>query len=244
MKLEEACFGNESRTRLLLLSGVQREGYERRWHMDASRVTLVPPTIEKAQIVAPEARLDIRRKIRQTLGLAEGDEAWLFIGSFPKTKGLDRLISVLPNFPGHKLLCVGCSPKDAVRFKSLAERLGVHDQVLWLGVRSDVSDLMAGADLLVHPARHDVTGTVILEAVANGLPVVTTAVCGYAPHVILADAGIVIDEAFEEQQLIAALHRSSSTTLRTRWRDNALSYAKSVDLFGGLDVATEAIVHS
>ncbi|WP_438893725.1 hypothetical protein, partial [Bacillus cereus group sp. BC255] len=69
-------------------------------------------------------------------------------------------------------------------------------------------------------------------------------VCGYAPHVILADAGIVIDEAFEEQQLIAALHRSSSTTLRTRWRDNALSYAKSVDLFGGLDVATEAIVHS
>ena len=42
---------------------------------------------------------------------------------------------------------------------------------------------MSAADLLLHPSRYDTTGTVILEGVVNGLPVIATAACGYATHV-------------------------------------------------------------
>ena len=61
--------------------------------------------------------------------------------------------------------------------------LGLADRISFLGHREDIPELMAAADLLVHPARHDTTGTVILEAVVNGLPVITTSTCGYAHHV-------------------------------------------------------------
>ena len=64
---------------------------------------------------------------------------------------------------------------------------------------------MAAADLLVHPARHDTTGTVILEAIVNGLPVVTTSICGYPQHVDAAEAGIVINEPFGYNAFAAAL---------------------------------------
>ena len=237
--LEGACFGANSRTRLLLLSEAQRGDYDARWHLDPARVTVVPPTIERSRIVAPAQRAPLRRATRTALGLQSGATAWLFVGSFAQTKGLDRLLSVLPQFPEVRVLCVGQRAGDVDRFRAQAERAGVAARIAWLGVRDDIGALMVASDLLVHPSRLDITGTVILEAIANALPVVATAVCGYAPHVIAADAGRVVAEPFSEEALVAALHEG--TALLEVWRVNAGRYADATDLTSGLDVAADAI---
>ena len=99
---------------------------------------------------------------------------------------------------------------------------------------------MAAADLLVHPSRADVTGTVILEALANGLPVVTTAVCGYGEHVLKADAGVVLPEPFEAAALDAAVAPAPETL--GRWSSNALAYAARDELYSGLERAADLIL--
>lgn len=85
------------------------------------------------------------------------------------------------------------------------KKLGILNRCILAGGRSDVSDLMLGADLLLHPARSELAGLVIIEAMTAGLPVLVTDVCGYAAHVKEADAGVVIDSPFKQTKLNHAL---------------------------------------
>ena len=63
-------------------------------------------------------------------------------------------------------------------FKRLAKKLDLTHQVQFLGGRDDIPRFLFAADLLVHPAYNENTGTVLLEALVAGLPVVTTPTCG------------------------------------------------------------------
>ncbi len=125
--------------------------------------------------------------------------------------------------------------------KRWARHIGAADRIKLLGLRHDIPQLMAATDLLIHPARYDTTGTVILEAVVNGLPVVTTDVCGYAPHVTAAHAGVVIREPFQQSALIEALTQAQSAERRLGWGRNGASYGEQADLYSGLDRAADII---
>ncbi len=74
--------------------------------------------------------------------------------------------------------------------------------------RNDVSELMAAADLLLHPAYQEAAGIVLLEAITAGLPVLTTAVCGYAHYIADANCGTVIAEPFSQEQLNEVLRKA------------------------------------
>src|SRR5690606_2266683 len=113
---------------------------------------------------------------RSGLGIARGDTAWLWIGLQPRVKGLDRAIRALSLVPDARLLVCGADPlrrplKAAMR---LARRLACADRVSLSGMVDEelLRRHFMSADLLVHPARLDVTGTVIVEALGAGLPVV------------------------------------------------------------------------
>jgi UDP-glucose:(heptosyl)LPS alpha-1,3-glucosyltransferase len=82
---------------------------------------------------------------------------------------------------------------------------------------------------------------VILEALANGVPVVTAEACGYASHVARAGAGVVISGKFDNARFRSALISAEDATLRADWQRNALAYAAREDLFSGLDRAVAEI---
>jgi UDP-glucose:(heptosyl)LPS alpha-1,3-glucosyltransferase len=103
---------------------------------------------------------------------------------------------------------------------------------------------MAAADVFVHPARYDTTGTVILEAIVNGLPVITTSSCGYAKHVNSANAGIVVQEPFRSQTLVAALEIAHDPACIERWSSSGSEYGQQSSLYEGRGRATELIVAS
>ena len=95
------------------------------------------------------------------------------VGSGFRTKGVDRAIEGLAKLQSTEgneaqLVVVGHGKPDS--YQHLARSLGVGDRVHMLGGRADVPEWMLAADLLVHPARNENTGTVLLEALANGLP--------------------------------------------------------------------------
>lgn len=242
-RLEKACFGPDSATRLLLLSDPQRAAYDERWALDPARVTMIPPTIERSNVLPPDQRVAQRARLRAQLGLADETPVWMFVGSFPHTKGLDRLIAALPEFPDTRLLCVGADGDRLAPFRAQAAQAGVASQVSWLGASDDVPAWMAASDMLVHPSRLDITGTVILEAIANGLPVIATAICGYASHIAASGAGRVLADPFAQCEFIAAL-READAPARDKWRAHAGRYATNAELFSGLDVAADGIVAS
>ena len=107
----------------------------------------------------------------------------------------------------------------------LAQKLDVDKQVHFLGGRSDVPHFLLAADLLVHPAYHENTGTVLLEAVISGLPVLTTDVCGYAHYLTEANAGIVLPSPFEQGAFNTALQKMLLSPNRSQWQKNGLAFA-------------------
>jgi len=187
----------------------------------------------------------VRDARRADFGFTPRDWVWIAIGVQPHTKGFDRTVRALRQFPNAKLLVVGLaetSTRAAAALAAQAKRLKVADRISFLGHREDIPDVMAAADLLVHPARHDTTGTVILEAVVNGLPVVTTSTCGYAQHVEAAEAGIVITEPFGYRAFVAALSAAEDAGRRARWSASAEQYGAQPFLYDGRARAAEIIL--
>jgi UDP-glucose:(heptosyl)LPS alpha-1,3-glucosyltransferase len=99
-----------------------------------------------------------------------------------------------------------------------------------LGIRQDIPAIMAAADVLVHPARIETTGTVIIEALANGLPVVTTDTCGFAPFVETADAGVVITGSCSYRQLVEAIAKARAPDQLEVWSSCAEAFGRDPSL--------------
>ena len=133
------------------------------------------------------------------------------------------------------------SPRKATR----ARRAGVADRVRFIGYSDRIEDLIGAADLMVHPARVEATGTVIIESLLYGVPVITSGVCGYADHVSASGAGQVLDEPFRQPALVAALQASLNPEqlekLRSRARDRSAVLAASPGMSGVTRLISETV---
>jgi UDP-glucose:(heptosyl)LPS alpha-1,3-glucosyltransferase len=241
-RLEREAFAPDRLRLALLLARPQLEGFVANAGARRDRLVLLAPTVDRGRSAQPTD--EDRAAARQRLGLPADALVWLWIGLQPKTKGLDRALRALAAVPEARLLVCGLDPagRGHAEMTRLAGRLGVAARVVPLGFldSAGIAAAMAAADLLVHPSRADVTGGVILEAMANGLPVITTAVCGFGEHVIAADAGVVLPEPFRAGDFAAAL-RDAPARLKA-WSANARAYAARDDLYRGLERAVELIL--
>ncbi|MBL0716563.1 MAG: glycosyltransferase, partial [Desulfosarcina sp.] len=116
-------------------------------------------------------------------------------------------------------------------FKKLAVREGVAERVYFLGGRNDIPELLAASDILLHPAYHENTGTVLIEALAAGLPVIVTEVCGYSFHIKNADAGKIIPSPFQQKTFNNILLSMLTSEKKRDWKNNGKKYIDSMDIF-------------
>jgi len=122
------------------------------------------------------------------------------------------------------------------------QRLGIADIVSLFPGRDDIPRFLQGADLLLHPARHENTGTIIVEAIVAGLPVLTTATCGYAFHVEAAEAGRVVASPFRQSVLDNTLHEMLTSGMQDEWSANGIRYSQTQDLYS-LNEKAANIIH-
>ncbi|MCV5465689.1 glycosyltransferase, partial [Escherichia coli] len=96
--------------------------------------------------------------------------------------------------------------------------------------------------LLLHPAYQEAAGIVLLEAITAGLPVLTTAVCGYAHYIVDANCGEAIAEPFRQETLNEILRKAlTQSSLRQAWAENARHYADTQDLYSLPEKAADII---
>ena len=240
---EEAVFRKKSQTEIMLISPLQQKEYQKYYATEQNRFHLLPPGITKDRI-APHNAKTIRENKRKALALSNDQFLLLMIGSGFKTKGLDRAIRGLAALPQPlktrcQLLVIG--QDEAAPFLKLAKHLNIHHQIQFLGGRSDVPDFLLAADLLLHPAYHENTGTVLLEAIVSGCPVLATATCGYAHYVCDAKAGKVLLAPFNQIEFNALLQEMIMSPDQSTWRQNGLSFATKADLYSMPEKAADLI---
>lgn len=129
--------------------------------------------------------------------LSSGDPYVLFLGRISWKKGLDRLLGALPQL-GARLVIAGNDDEEYTPvLRGIADRLGVSDRVVFAGAvhGGDKVCLIQKARLLVLPSYSENFGNVVVEAMAEGCPVVVSAAVGLSSAVADAGAGLVVDGA-------------------------------------------------
>ncbi|AIG04435.1 lipopolysaccharide core biosynthesis protein [Pseudomonas fluorescens] len=242
---ERAVFAREAKTEVLMISEVQQPLFIKHYDTPLARFHLLPPGIAQDRRAPPNA-VEIRAGFRAEFNLADDDLLLVQIGSGFKTKGVDRSLKALAALPPDlkqrtRLFVIG--QDDPKVFQLQSATLGLGDNVQFLKGRSDIPRFLLGADLLIHPAYNENTGTVLLEALVAGLPVLVTAVCGYAHYISEADCGRVLDEPFEQAQLNQSLAGIlSDQQQRAAWSRNGLAFAETADLYSMPQRAADVIL--
>ena len=242
---ERAVFAPESHCRILMISSLQQPFFEKHYATPPERFHLLPPGISPDRR-APADAPEIRAAFRQEFGLDSDELLLLQLGSGFKTKGLDRslkAVAALPEALRSRTRLIAIGQDEPAPFQRQAQGLGLAAQVSILPGRSDIPRFLLGADLLIHPAYNENTGTVLLEALVAGLPVLTTAVCGYAHYIEEAEAGCVIAEPFVQECLDTTLaNMLSDREARARWQVKALAFADTADIYSNAERAAELIL--
>ena len=124
-------------------------------------------------------------ELRHQLGLIAGERLILRVGRLDADKGNDVLLRALAPLlreGGVRLLLAG-EGEDRAGLERLAEELHIAGRVIFAGYRRDIPDLLAAAQLFVISSPKEGLPMVLLEAMAAGCPIVSTAV-GAIPAVI------------------------------------------------------------
>jgi UDP-glucose:(heptosyl)LPS alpha-1,3-glucosyltransferase len=242
---ERAVFARDAKTEVLMISEVQQPLFIKHYGTPVERFHLLPPGIAQDRR-APANAAEIRAEFRREFALKDDDLLLVQIGSGFKTKGVDRSLKAVAALPVElkkrtRLFVIGQDDPKVFQLQSAALGLGEHVQ--FLKGRSDIPRFLLGADLLIHPAYNENTGTVLLEALVAGLPVLVSAVCGYAHYIAEADSGLVLDEPLEQAQLNQYLNTMlTDDAARATWSRNGLAFAETADLYSMPQHAADVIL--
>lgn len=191
------------------------------------------PNFADANIQAPVARADLATPADAPVVLA--------MGRLHPNKAFDVLIEALVELPRAVLWLAGEGPLRTP-LEDLARRRGVAGRVRFLGWRDDTAALLAAADVLACPSRHEPLGNVVLEAWAHGVPVVAARAAGPAELIRDGVDGLLVGtndvhalagalgRVIEDRVLAAALAQAGRAAY-ARDHTEPVVVARTLDLF-------------
>jgi len=160
----------------------------------------------------PAERIAIRREF----GVSDSKPAVMFVGNGFARKGLRFLIEGWPEISGDAQLIIVGTDQAAASYERLAWRLGLNDRVRFLGRRADVARLMRGADAFALPSLFEPFGNVAMEAMASGVPVLTSVQSGVAETVPGSMGEYIVHDPTDRADLTSRLNALIAAASRLR----------------------------
>jgi UDP-glucose:(heptosyl)LPS alpha-1,3-glucosyltransferase len=133
-------------------------------------------------------------QLRTSLGIGREAIVVLFVGTNYERKGLDTLLQAISRLrykEKYRLLVVGKG--NIPRYQRLAQRLGLQEVTIFCGFQEQMPPFYGAADIFVLPSYYDPFGNVCLEAMACGLPVITTRETGVSELMAHGKSGFIMD---------------------------------------------------
>jgi len=190
---------SDRRATAIAVSSTLREDLAASYGRCAETV-VIPHGVDQRQF-HPGVRDRFRNVVRRELDLAEGTPLFLYVGDF--RKGMEPAIRALASVPCAHLL--GISRTSADPYRAIAAECGVGRRVTMLPATGAIERYYGAADVLVLPTPYDAFGMVITEAMACGIPVITTPLAGAAELLTDGVHGTLVPSPADLAGLAAAM---------------------------------------
>ncbi|MBW8015240.1 MAG: glycosyltransferase family 4 protein [Planctomycetes bacterium] len=211
-------------------------------NISEKNITVVYNSVDTAMFKPDD---DLRRKYRQELNISEDQTVIGFMGRLAHVKGVDLLLEAIalllgPN-PEMLLILVGDGP-ELDSLMSQAKRLGISDNVIFLGFRDDISQIINAFDISVIPSRQEPLGIVALELMAAKVPIVCSGVEGLAEIIIDNRTGLVTEQNTPEQIAACIQKLLHDKDLCMRLVEHAADFVTRFDVHCQVDAIEEIYV--
>lgn len=178
----------------------------------------------------------MRAKARNDLGLITEDIALLFAGTGWERKGLRYAIAAMEACEDSKLLLLVAGRGSDAHYQ--------RDRVRFLGEVADLRPLYAAADMFILPTIYDPFSNACLEALASGLPIITTRANGFSEIMEDRIHGSIVDEPDDVDDLRNAIQAWSDPTRRQVARPSILKRAAQFDISRNVERTLEIVLQS
>jgi len=215
--MERRMFAQRSLSAVICNSQMVRDEISARFHVPDDKLHVIYNAVDTTAY-SPTLRAH-RDAVRAAHGIAADAVVFLLVGSGYDRKGVATALEALAQAPQARLLVVGRDKAPEV-YAAMARTLNVADRVTFAGPQVDATPYFGAADAFVLPTRYDPLPNAALEAMACGLPVVTSTKSGAAEIVTEHDAGFVC-ESRDAAALAAHLRALDDAGLRARQGANA-----------------------
>jgi glycosyltransferase involved in cell wall biosynthesis len=179
------------------------------------------------EIFNPAARQRLRQQARDQLGLSDDAFVFLLVGNDWKKKGLACLIEAIARLHDSSVCLLVAGKDDPHPYRAQLRGAGLNSQVRFLPSRPDVIFYYAAADAYVGPSLEDTFAQPPAEAMACGLPVITSAANGTAEIITDGVDGLIVRDATDVGELVNRLRLiRTDPELRQRLGERAAQTAR------------------
>lgn len=212
LRLERTTYASPRLKAVIAISKMVAEDIIRHYDYPAERVHHVPNGVDLDRFNL-ELRQQHRAAVRAQLDVDDNRPVVLFVGSGFARKGLLPLMKAVATLDGEPEVWVIGHDSRANAFKQAGDRLGLGARLRMLGPQKDMLPWYGAADIAVLPSIYDPFGTVVIEAMASGLPAVVSTGCGARELVDRFEPTLVCDAA-SVNDLAAGLARALQLSSR------------------------------
>jgi len=215
--------------KIIAISHMIKRDILRRYGTLAEKVVVVFNSVDLDRF-HPRNRGAYRAEKRASLGIPPDTIVLMFVGNNYRLKGLEPLMAAMgllrKRFPAPPFRLLVAGRGQIARYRRKARRLGVSDLVLFLGPVREIEQYYAASDIYVHPTFYDSCSLTVLEALASGLPVVTTRFNGAADAIVSDEGGRVVDDPANVKDLAESIApyfdegcRNRARTVTRQWME-------------------------
>jgi UDP-glucose:(heptosyl)LPS alpha-1,3-glucosyltransferase len=228
LKLEKKMFESGQCRRFIAISQMVKEDILRHYHCPPDNISVVYNGVD-LQRFHPENKDRYRQKIRKELGIPESSTLILFVGSGFERKGLQYLLQATQFLDSEdwRLLIMGKGKwQKYLQFVPA----NLRQRILYKEPLPDIEKYYSAADIFALPSIYEPFGNANLEALATGLPVITTRHCGAADIIQHKLNGLIVNSPESPKEIANNINLLWDTSLRQSMGQQARALAEQFSL--------------
>jgi UDP-glucose:(heptosyl)LPS alpha-1,3-glucosyltransferase len=226
LSLEKRIFRSPMLRRTIAISRLDCDLLQRYYSVPPGKIRVIYNGVNHGRFNPGNRKF--RSEVLAGFGVPENKTVLLFVGMDFKRKGLAHLIAALERL-GTELRCVHClilSNDNPKKYVQQAQKLRVDGSITFAAATPDVEKVYGAADIFVFPTLYDPFANVHLEALASGVPVITTAAAGGAEVIDDGKNGFVLREAQDTESMAQRILELLNPVNRRRMSEEAVESVK------------------